>query len=127
MIRFRSSSIRSLSAEMKCTVRLLDDSEISCHIQRETKGQFLIDHICNYYSLLEKDYFGIRYVDPEKQRHWLEPNKSIFKQMKYFLLFYWTASTSEHIGRTFHQAQRAWPWANPQLRGDQREDSNTFP
>lgn len=33
MIRFRSSSIRSLSAEMKCTVRLLDDSEISCHIQ----------------------------------------------------------------------------------------------
>lgn len=37
-------------------------------LQRETKGQFLIDHICNYYSLLEKDYFGIRYVDPEKQR-----------------------------------------------------------
>ncbi|KAF0871390.1 FRMD3 protein, partial [Crocuta crocuta] len=51
-------------------------------LQRETKGQFLIDHICNYYSLLEKDYFGIRYVDPEKQRHWLEPNKSISKQMK---------------------------------------------
>ncbi|ELW68455.1 FERM domain-containing protein 3 [Tupaia chinensis] len=51
-------------------------------VMRETKGQFLIDHICNYYSLLEKDYFGIRYVDPEKQRHWLEPNKSIFKQMK---------------------------------------------
>ncbi|KAJ8790096.1 hypothetical protein J1605_021534 [Eschrichtius robustus] len=36
--------------------------------RRETKGQFLIDHICNYYSLLEKDYFGIRFVDPEKQR-----------------------------------------------------------
>uniref|UniRef100_A0A8C5KZU2 FERM domain containing 3 n=1 Tax=Jaculus jaculus TaxID=51337 RepID=A0A8C5KZU2_JACJA len=51
-------------------------------LQRETKGQFLIDHVCNYYSLLEKDYFGIRYVDPDKQRHWLEPNKSICKQMK---------------------------------------------
>lgn len=37
-------------------------------LQRETKGQFLIEYICNYYSLLEKDYFGIRYVDPEKQR-----------------------------------------------------------
>lgn len=36
--------------------------------QRETKGQFLIDHVCNHYSLLEKDYFGIRFVDPEKQR-----------------------------------------------------------
>ncbi|XP_029573754.1 FERM domain-containing protein 3 isoform X3 [Salmo trutta] len=49
---------------------------------RETKGQFLVDHVCNHYSLLEKDYFGIRYVDPEKQRHWLEPNKPIVKQMK---------------------------------------------
>uniref|UniRef100_G1KA97 FERM domain containing 3 n=1 Tax=Anolis carolinensis TaxID=28377 RepID=G1KA97_ANOCA len=49
---------------------------------KETKGQFLIDHVCNHYSLLEKDYFGIRYVDPEKQRHWLEPNKAICKQMK---------------------------------------------
>ncbi|GAB1288594.1 FERM domain-containing protein 3 [Apodemus speciosus] len=70
MIHFRSSSIKSLNQEMKCTIRLLDDSEVSCHIQRETKGQFLIEYICNYYSLLEKDYFGIRYVDPEKQRHW---------------------------------------------------------
>ncbi|ELK26230.1 FERM domain-containing protein 3 [Myotis davidii] len=58
------------------------DAGAVCVLKRETKGQFLIDHICNYYSLLEKDYFGIRYVDPEKQRHWLEPNKSIFKQMK---------------------------------------------
>ncbi|XP_010631205.1 FERM domain-containing protein 3 isoform X1 [Fukomys damarensis] len=55
---------------------------LTIHTKRETKGQFLIDHICNYYSLLEKDYFGIRYVDPDKQRHWLEPNKSISKQMK---------------------------------------------
>lgn len=36
--------------------------------QRDTKGQFLLDHVCNFYNLLEKDYFGIRYVDPEKQR-----------------------------------------------------------
>ncbi len=36
--------------------------------QRDTKGQFLLDHVCNHYNLLEKDYFGIRYVDPEKQR-----------------------------------------------------------
>uniref|UniRef100_A0A8C1GI24 FERM domain containing 5 n=1 Tax=Cyprinus carpio TaxID=7962 RepID=A0A8C1GI24_CYPCA len=33
-------------------------------------------------NLLEKDYFGIRYVDPDKQRHWLEFTKSISKQMK---------------------------------------------
>ncbi|XP_067838309.1 FERM domain-containing protein 3 [Heptranchias perlo] len=82
MLRFRSSSIKSLSQEIKSTIRLLDDTELPCIIQRDTKGQFLIDHVCNHFSLLEKDYFGIRYVDPEKQRHWLEPNKSVVKQMK---------------------------------------------
>ncbi|KAM8960985.1 FERM domain-containing protein 3 isoform 2-T2 [Pelodytes ibericus] len=82
MIRLRTPSMRSLNLDMKCTIRLLDDSEISCNIQRETKGQFLLDHICNHYSLLEKDYFAIRFVDPERQRHWLDPNKPIAKQMK---------------------------------------------
>uniref|UniRef100_A0A671SLV2 FERM domain-containing protein n=1 Tax=Sinocyclocheilus anshuiensis TaxID=1608454 RepID=A0A671SLV2_9TELE len=82
MLRFRSPSISSLAQEVRCTVRLLDDSEIACSIQRDTKGQFLLDHVCNHYSLLEKDYFGIRYVDPEKQRHWLDPSKPVVKQMK---------------------------------------------
>uniref|UniRef100_A0A8C2BUY2 FERM domain-containing protein 3 n=1 Tax=Cyprinus carpio TaxID=7962 RepID=A0A8C2BUY2_CYPCA len=82
MLRFRSPSVSSLAQEVQCTVRLLDDSEISCSIQRDTKGQFLLDHVCNHYSLLEKDYFGIRYVDPEKQRHWLDPSKPVVKQMK---------------------------------------------
>ncbi|KAF7668108.1 hypothetical protein LDENG_00029280 [Lucifuga dentata] len=82
MLRFRSPSIRSLDHEILCTIRLLDDSEISCSIQRDTKGQFLLGHVCNHYNLLEKDYFGIRYVDPEKQRHWLEPNKPVVRQMK---------------------------------------------
>uniref|UniRef100_A0A3B4FXW0 FERM domain containing 3 n=1 Tax=Pundamilia nyererei TaxID=303518 RepID=A0A3B4FXW0_9CICH len=75
-------SLRSLDQEILCTIRLLDDSEISCSIQRDTRGQFLLDHVCNHYNLLEKDYFGIRYVDPEKQRHWLEPNKPVVRQMK---------------------------------------------
>ncbi|XP_015229741.1 FERM domain-containing protein 3 isoform X2 [Cyprinodon tularosa] len=82
MLRFRSPSIRSLDQELLCTIRLLDDSEISCTIQKETRGQFLLDHVCNHYNLLERDYFGIRYVDPDKQRHWLEPNKPVVKQMK---------------------------------------------
>ncbi|KAJ0067394.1 hypothetical protein NL108_003463, partial [Boleophthalmus pectinirostris] len=82
MLRFRSPSLRSLDPEIRCTIRLLDDSEISCTIQRDTKGQILLDHVCNHYNLLEKDYFGIRYVDPEKQRHWLEPNKPVVRQMK---------------------------------------------
>ncbi|KAI3377060.1 hypothetical protein L3Q82_000270 [Scortum barcoo] len=49
---------------------------------RDAKGQYLFDLICHHLNLLEKDYFGIRYVDPDKQRHWLEFTKSISKQMK---------------------------------------------
>uniref|UniRef100_A0A674CSS0 FERM domain-containing protein 5 n=1 Tax=Salmo trutta TaxID=8032 RepID=A0A674CSS0_SALTR len=77
-----SGSIRNLDREYDCTVRLLDDTEYTCTIQRDAKGQYLFDLICHHLNLLEKDYFGIRYVDPDKQRHWLEVTKCIAKQMK---------------------------------------------
>uniref|UniRef100_A0AAZ3R3J1 FERM domain-containing protein 5 n=1 Tax=Oncorhynchus tshawytscha TaxID=74940 RepID=A0AAZ3R3J1_ONCTS len=80
--RFMSGSIRNLEREYNCTVRLLDDSEYTCTIQRDAKGQYLFDLICHHHNLLEKDYFGIRYVDPDKQRHWLGFTKCIAKQMK---------------------------------------------
>ncbi|KAJ0069679.1 hypothetical protein NL108_011964 [Boleophthalmus pectinirostris] len=80
--RFKSGSIKNLEREYSCTVRLLDDTEYTCTIQRDAKGQYLFDLICLHLNLLEKDYFGIRYVDPDKQRHWLEFPKSIAKQMK---------------------------------------------
>ncbi|CAM9406630.1 unnamed protein product [Lampetra fluviatilis] len=69
-------------SEIHCTVRLLDHSELTCFIQRDAKGRFLMDHVCNHLDLLERDYFGIRFVDPDKQRHWLDPKKSIVRQMK---------------------------------------------
>uniref|UniRef100_A0A8C1YQN7 FERM domain-containing protein 5 n=1 Tax=Cyprinus carpio TaxID=7962 RepID=A0A8C1YQN7_CYPCA len=80
--RLMSGSVRNLEREYMCTVRLLDDTEYTCSIQRDAKGQYLFDLICHHLNLLEKDYFGIRYVDPDKQRHWLEFTKSISKQMK---------------------------------------------
>uniref|UniRef100_A0AAY4DGG8 FERM domain-containing protein 3 n=1 Tax=Denticeps clupeoides TaxID=299321 RepID=A0AAY4DGG8_9TELE len=82
MLRLRSPSVASLQQDVRCTVRLLDDAELACSIQRDTKGQFLLDHVCNHYNLLERDYFGIRYVDPDKQRHWLDPSKPVVRQMK---------------------------------------------
>ncbi|TFK04348.1 phosphatidylinositide phosphatase SAC1 [Platysternon megacephalum] len=80
--RWVSGSSRSLEREYSCTVRLLDDSEYTCTIQRDAKGQYLFDLLCHHLNLLEKDYFGIRFVDPDKQRHWLEFTKSVVKQMR---------------------------------------------
>uniref|UniRef100_A0A287BHI2 FERM domain-containing protein 5 n=1 Tax=Sus scrofa TaxID=9823 RepID=A0A287BHI2_PIG len=49
---------------------------------RDAKGQYLFDLLCHHLNLLEKDYFGIRFVDPDKQRHWLEFTKSVVKQLR---------------------------------------------
>lgn len=36
--------------------------------QKETQGQYVLDKVCETLNLVEKDYFGLRYVDAEKQR-----------------------------------------------------------
>ncbi|ELT91322.1 hypothetical protein CAPTEDRAFT_180802 [Capitella teleta] len=66
-----------------CTIRFLDDSEpLSVTFQKDTKGQWLVDHVCKELNLAERDYFGLRYVDSEKQRHWLDPLKPVYRQLK---------------------------------------------
>lgn len=89
---FRFGSKKDLNAEYKCAIRLLDDNEvlqceftvgdfnfclhsvvltnlvISLHAQREHKGQYLFDFTCKNLNLVERDYFGLRYVDVHKQR-----------------------------------------------------------
>lgn len=67
----------------KCTVRLLEDTEIlECEFHPSHKGKYLLDHVCRQLNLGETDYFGLRYVDPATQRHWLHMAKSIVKQVK---------------------------------------------
>ena len=38
------------------------------HLQKDSKGQVVFDQCCKELDLLEKDYFGLRYVDTDKQR-----------------------------------------------------------
>ncbi|XP_021961283.1 FERM domain-containing protein 5 isoform X2 [Folsomia candida] len=87
----RRSSKSDLRGGYKCTIRLLDDNEIlQCDFLTHHKGQYLMDYVCRQLNIAEKDYFGLRYVDSNKQRHWLDLGKSIIKQMKdnaYILCF----------------------------------------
>ncbi|KFO33002.1 FERM domain-containing protein 5 [Fukomys damarensis] len=55
---------------------------LQMNMSRDAKGQYLFDLLCHHLNLLEKDYFGIRFVDPDKQRHWLEFTKSVVKQLR---------------------------------------------
>ncbi|KAG8197874.1 hypothetical protein JTE90_024273 [Oedothorax gibbosus] len=80
---FKFGSKKDVNTDYKCTIRLLDDTEVlQCDFQTEHKGQYLLEYTCNALNLLEKDYFGLRYMDSQKQRHWLDMTKSILKQVK---------------------------------------------
>lgn len=80
---FKLGSKKDVNTEYKCTIRLLDDSEVlQCDFQHLCKGQYILDYVCNALNLLEKDYFGLRYVDSHKQRHWLDLTKPVIKQVK---------------------------------------------
>ncbi|KAI8507964.1 hypothetical protein Bbelb_142040, partial [Branchiostoma belcheri] len=56
------------------------------YVQRESakssKGQVLLDLVFKKLHLLEKDFFGLRYLDSQDQTHWLEPTKPFSDQME---------------------------------------------
>ncbi|KAI1301950.1 FERM domain-containing protein 5 [Halotydeus destructor] len=80
---FKFGSKKDVNTEFKCTIRLLDDNEVlQCDFNKEHKGQYLLDFCFKSLNLLEKDYFGLRYVDSRKQRNWLDPTRVIGKQVK---------------------------------------------
>ncbi|XP_078613925.1 protein 4.1-like isoform X32 [Branchiostoma floridae x Branchiostoma japonicum] len=62
-------------------VLLLDGTEYEVELDKKAKGQQLFDMICDHMNLLEKDYFGITYTDPQDQKYWLDPLKAIGKQI----------------------------------------------
>lgn len=51
-------------------------------MQRKSKGQELLDKVCEHLNLLEKDYFGLTYEDRHDPHIWLEMDKRIAKFVK---------------------------------------------
>lgn len=79
---FRKRSKSDAQTEYTCSIRFLDDEPMQLTFKKDTIGQWLYDRVCEKLNLMEKDYFGLRYVDSEKQRHWLDPLKTVYKQLK---------------------------------------------
>ncbi|KAJ8258536.1 hypothetical protein COCON_G00175480 [Conger conger] len=63
-------------------VTLLDTSEYEGGIEKHSRGQTLLDMVCEHLNLLEKDYFGLTFCDADSQKNWLDPSKEIKKQMR---------------------------------------------
>jgi len=64
-----------------CRVLLLDDSYLTHEISSKTKGLELLDKVFMSLNLYEKDYFGLRFRDIDDKTQWLDPEKSIKKQI----------------------------------------------
>ncbi|XP_022672198.1 FERM domain-containing protein 5-like isoform X2 [Varroa destructor] len=79
---FRFGSKKANRQEYRCSVRFLDDDEapIDCDFQHMCLGQYVLDFVCSSIGLLEKDLFGLRYVDSHNQRRWLDLSKPVLKQ-----------------------------------------------
>ncbi|XP_042355258.1 band 4.1-like protein 1 isoform X6 [Plectropomus leopardus] len=76
----QKGSKRLKTAPFKIT--LLDSSEYEGEIEKHSKGQTLMDMVCEHLNLLEKDYFGLTFADTDTQKNWLDPSKEIKKQMR---------------------------------------------
>ena len=65
-----------------CTIRFLDESSWQTTYTKGEDAQKLFDRVCAHLNLIEKDYFGLRFVDNKKQRKWLDLSKNARKQLK---------------------------------------------
>lgn len=61
---------------------LLDGSDLSLNLHKKAKGQELLDHVFKNLDLVEKDYFGLQFMDTHQVSHWLDPLKKIKKQVR---------------------------------------------
>ncbi|KAH7731362.1 Ferm domain [Aphelenchoides avenae] len=67
--------------EAQCKVILLDGTNISIVIPRKALGQEVYDKVFSYLDLEERDYFGLQFTDHYHVAHWLDPLKTIKKQV----------------------------------------------
>ncbi|XP_041814788.1 band 4.1-like protein 2 isoform X8 [Chelmon rostratus] len=65
-----------------CHVTLLDGTDFTCEVEKRAKGQYLFFKVCEHLNLLEKDYFGLTYIDSHEQMSWLDPTKEIKRQIR---------------------------------------------
>ncbi|XP_045108840.1 tyrosine-protein phosphatase non-receptor type 4-like isoform X5 [Portunus trituberculatus] len=79
----RHRALRTLRVQ----VILLDDSTQVFEIEKQAKGQALLDLVFNHLELIERDFFGLQYIegcsnsDSPRQR-WLDPRKTVKKQLR---------------------------------------------
>ncbi|XP_065167238.1 band 4.1-like protein 5 isoform X2 [Atheta coriaria] len=65
-----------------CRVILLDGTDLSVELSKKAEARDLYEQVFYSLDLIEKDYFGLQFTDANHVKHWLDPTKSIKKQIK---------------------------------------------
>ncbi|XP_023951611.1 band 4.1-like protein 5 [Bicyclus anynana] len=75
----KSSNNKNL---IQCKVMLLDDTDLSINLSKKASAGDLYEQVFYSLDLIEKDYFGLQFTDTNNVKHWLDPTKTIKKQVK---------------------------------------------
>ncbi|KAK9751998.1 FERM N-terminal domain [Popillia japonica] len=67
---------------IQCKVILLDGTDLSVELSKKAEARDLYEQVFYSLDLIEKDYFGLQFTDVNHVKHWLDPTKSIKKQIK---------------------------------------------
>ncbi|XP_044001297.1 FERM, ARHGEF and pleckstrin domain-containing protein 1-like isoform X1 [Aphidius gifuensis] len=62
-------------------VQMLDDTVTMFQVQAKALGRVLFDQVCKQLHLLEADYFGLEYQEPNGPKYWLDLEKPVCRQV----------------------------------------------
>ncbi|XP_062602946.1 uncharacterized protein LOC134264700 isoform X1 [Saccostrea cucullata] len=65
-----------------CRILFLDDTDLHLSFKGNSKAAHLLDKVFEHLNLLERDYFGLRFLDQSDQTHWLDLQKALASQLK---------------------------------------------
>uniref|UniRef100_T2M5L9 Band 4.1-like protein 5 n=1 Tax=Hydra vulgaris TaxID=6087 RepID=T2M5L9_HYDVU len=65
-----------------CKIVLLDGTDISINLKKDAMGDELLRRVFLHLDLVEKDYFGLQFMDAKQVPHWVNPVKKVKKQVE---------------------------------------------
>ncbi|KAF3855822.1 hypothetical protein F7725_016545 [Dissostichus mawsoni] len=61
----------------QCQVHLLDDRKLELLVQPKLLSRELLDLVASHFTLKEKEYFGLSYIDETGQNNWLQLDRKV--------------------------------------------------
>lgn len=59
-------------------------------LQKKALGSDLYDQVIYSLDIIEREYFGLQFTDANSVKHWLDPTKTIKKQVKSMVYYSFT-------------------------------------